>query len=801
MAESGYPFERDLMQFEASRETTNSLIDYKRILYRGIRYWYVVLLSLSVTLVIAYSINRYSTKIYPIKASIIIKENQENVGGKLLYNNALVNPYRNFYNELYIIRSLPLISGVVKELNLNCRYFREGDIKTTEIFDPNMPINFTFLGNHDPSGMQFGFKALDNKRFSLEELAKGSSRESNSKKYAYGDTVELHGIRFIVNVKRSLKNYINKYLIVGFYDVESIAGTYLNRLKASWQEQGASVVNLEINGSVPSKGVAFIDELIKQYQQYDLNKKNQAASRTIKFIDDQLNQIKDSLSYFERQVELFKEKNVITNLDGEALRLYQRVEESESNLGQLKLKKNYLKYLANYLSKGEDLNQVVLPSSVGVQDPIMTNLLSQLIDLQMDFMVQKRNDKVESYLLQRKKEQIDKIRKDIIESVNNSLKAQKINEDFIHQQIKQVDDQLAKLPESERRLVNLQRSYSLSENLYIFLMQKRAEAGISKASTTSDIVVVNPPRQIGGPITPKPFQNYTIAVIAGLVIPFLCFMILELINDKVQSREDIEKVTNIPLIGGVGHNALKDNLIVNKKPKSGVAESFRALRSNLNFFTEGKDKKTFLITSSISGEGKTFSTINLATVLAFSGKKTLIVGADMRRPKIYDDLYLTNDIGLSNFLSAQIGFNEILQPTSIENLSLVSAGPVPPNPSELLMSNHMQTFMDQAQDQFDFVILDTPPIGLVTDAFILSKYANHTVFLIRQDYTPKQAIKTVQEFYENGKIKNVSILFNDIKKIGPGYGYGSGYGYYYGYGYGYGYGGYRRRGDNGYYKD
>jgi capsular exopolysaccharide synthesis family protein len=231
-----------------------------------------------------------------------------------------------------------------------------------------------------------------------------------------------------------------------------------------------------------------------------------------------------------------------------------------------------------------------------------------------------------------------------------------------------------------------------------------------------------------------------------------------------------------------------------------VAESFRAMRSNLNYFTGGKSRQVFMVSSSISGEGKSFTTINLATVFALSGKKTLVVGADMRRPKIFEDLKRHNRVGLSTFLSGSSELSDIVQTTDIDNLSLVSGGPVPPNPSELLMTDRFELFVKQALEQFEFVIIDTPPLALVTDAFVISKFVDHTVFVLRQNFSPKQFISSIDEYYRSGKIKSISILLNDIYISGLGYGYGQGYAYYYGYGYGYGYGSKSKSG-NGYYSD
>jgi len=304
----------------------------------------------------------------------------------------------------------------------------------------------------------------------------------------------------------------------------------------------------------------------------------------------------------------------------------------------------------------------------------------------------------------------------------------------------------------------------------------------------------------GGQLSPKPIRNYSIAALLGLIFPFAIFVLIEIVDTKVQSKEDIDKVSSIPFVGGIGHKSGASNLIVSERPKSGVSESFRALRSNLNYFTGNEAKQIFMVSSSISGEGKTFTTINLATVFALSGKKTLIVGADMRRPKIFEDFKRDNATGLSTFLSGISSFDEVVQDTDIENLFFVSGGPVPPNPSELLLTDKFEQFIQKSRDRFDYVIVDTPPLALVADAFVISQFVNHSVFVLRQNYTPKEFIKSIDEYYRSGKLKNISILLNDIYKSGLGYGYGQGYAYHYGYGYGYGYASKRKNGQ-GYYEE
>jgi len=282
-----------------------------------------------------------------------------------------------------------------------------------------------------------------------------------------------------------------------------------------------------------------------------------------------------------------------------------------------------------------------------------------------------------------------------------------------------------------------------------------------------------------------------IAAVVGLAIPLLIFILIEYLNTRVQSKEDIEKFTTIPFIGGIGHKKADVNLEVLNSPKSVIAESFRALRSNLNYFLGKQEKAVFLITSSISGEGKTFTSINLASVFSLSEKRTLIVGGDMRKPKLFKDFDASNDVGLSSFLAGIADFDTVVQKTKYKYLDLVSGGPVPPNPSELLLNKRMDEFMSLARQHYDYVVIDTPPLAIITDAFPLAVYADHTIFLVRQNYTPKELLKTAQDYYTSGKLKNISIVFNDVYKSGPGYGYG----YSYGYGYAYGYG---KKGKNGY---
>lgn len=778
---------------EARNQTQGFTLDFKRVISRAIRFWYVIVLSFSISLFVAVYKTRYSPRVYPVSASIVIREVQETGGADLLYRNSLIAPYRNYLNEPYIIKSYPLIEKVVRDLNFDIAFYSEGYFMTTESYS-YIPVKAKSCNPRSNKSGNFIFKMVSESTYSLQAFAEEELEDEGI--FTLGDTIEFKG--FSIHIARAngrpIKSFLNVPFLMTIQDPTQVAGAYISRLNVDWAEQGAGVINLSLNGTNPEKEIDFLNGLVKAYSNLDLEKKNKTAQQTSAFIRTQLSNIKDSLRTVEFQLERFGNSSRIKDMSAEAQRLFTKTEAFQLQQTELLIRKSYYKYLEEYIEKNEaGFDQIILPTSVGLQDPVLLSLLSSLIDLQLDLKIYLDPEKEINPLVTAKLDRIREIKKNVKEALETLKSTDKIKNDFLVAQFDAIEKQLALLPGSERQLIAIQRNYSLLENLYVFLMQKLSEASISEASNTSDIVPVNPAMR-GGIISPKPTQNYLIGALVGLVIPAIIFILFELANTKVQSKEDIEKMTTIPFVGGIGHNEAESNLTVVERPKSGLAESFRSLRSNLNFFTGNQTKRVFMVSSSISGEGKTFTTINLATVFAISGKKTLIVGADMRRPRIFQDFNRSNDQGLSTYLSGISEFNEVVQSTEIDNLFLVSGGPVPPNPSELLLTNKFEEFVKKALEVFDFVLIDTPPLALVTDAFVMSKFVDHTVFVMRQNYSPKEFVKSIDEYYRSGKIKNISILLNDIYKTGLGYGYGQSYAYQYGYGYG-AYGGY------GYYSD
>lgn len=785
--------------------TSESLsIDYKRIGYNALRYWYVIAFCLAVGLFGAYLKNRYATNIYGLGASLIILEKGEISGAEILYQSSLSDPYRNYLNEPYILRSYPIVEQVVRKLNFDVSFYKKGAIKSTEDYD--VPVKVRLIEPNGSYGASVSLTIKDENSYFLKEV--NASGEGDGKLFYFGDSIVFERHHLMVEKESSarIKNFVGSQYTVMFLNPIQVAGSYVGKLGIVWAEKGAGVLNLSVTGSNVKKELAFLNQLIATYQENDLRKKNQVADRTIDFINQQLKLITDSLGAFEGRLLRYQSANPNLSVSfssrggssaSNSTALFDQLTAFDKEKTEFILRNRYFDYLIKYLDEGKNLDLVVVPSSVGLPEGGDLNVyVRRMIEAQLDvkFMIEKGLG--QNPLVQNGVRTIEEIKLKLHEAIRVIRSADKIKEDLLQLKVSEVEKKLRGLPFEQQQYISLQRSHSLLENLYLYLMQKKSETEIARASTSSDIIIVNPP-MAGGAISPNRSRNYFLGGLLGLLVPAIVLVVMELLNNKVQSRDDIDKIVRVPFIGGIGHNNLSENLVVSLRPKSYVAESFRSIRSNLNYFTGGESKKTFLITSSISGEGKTFTSINLATVFAMSGKKTLIVGADMRKPKIFSDFGLSNHVGLSGYLSNINTLQEVIQFTSIENLHLISGGPVPPNPSELLLSPRFELLMQSALDAYDYVILDTPPVALVSDAFLLSKYVDHTIFVVRQNYTPKGFLKDLRDSLATGRLKNASVLLNDIYKSGLGYGYG--YGHSYGYGYGYGYG--RKKNGGGYYED
>ena len=752
-----------------------------RVLDRALRYWYVVVLSLFAGFGAAWMVNRYTTPVYPISASIIIRQSEDNLGAQFLYSNALVSPRRNYYDEFYIMRSVPLMLKVVQDLRLDVVFYRKGEIRDKEYFMPSFPVRVAPVSSPGlPYGRTFRYKILNEDRFEFDPLRDGNPDAASV--WRYGDTVSVDGIRLVFAKEGQLgSKQLGMDYLVRFDDPLAVAERYVAMLNLSWSAQGSGVIDIGIRSSVPDRDIAFIQQFIRRYQEADVLKKSQVASRSIDFLDRQVTLIGDSLRYYEKLIGGLSPANMQPP-EAQQARILSQNEKLDEQEIQTRLQERYYQYLEKYLTADSDFAQVLLPSSLGVADPVLSGLVTRLGELQFQLRLLKGQAfDAGNPLVQEAKEKVALYKRDIEEGIRSAKEIMRINRNLQKERLNELQSANAARGSEKRALTNLNRNFKLNEGLYTFLIQKRAEAAISQASTTSDIQLLNPPKR-GGAIAPVPMRNYGIGMILGLLLPLAGFTFLELLNNKVQSKEDIERLCTVPVAGTIGHSDAGTRFAIFEQPRSLLAESFRGLRANLRFFTGGADKKVFLVTSTIPGEGKSFTSINLATILAYTGKRTVLIAADMRKPVLDAEFGATAKTGLSLVLSGQKEVSECMVNSKIPNLDFLASGPVPPNPAELLMDERMDRLFAELINRYDYVIVDSPPVGVVSDATALIPKVDHVLFVTRQNHTPLDALVQLQQLVDQGHLKYVSVILNDIRKVGRGYGYKYGYGYDYGYG-------------------
>ena len=481
------------------------------------------------------------------------------------------------------------------------------------------------------------------------------------------------------------------------------------------------------------------------------------------------------------------------NLDMQATQIYNNIQALERERAEMTVNVKIYKRLQDYIKEQiDDPENLAAPSTMGIADPLLNQLVRDLVTLSQTKATQLLTQTEQHPQIVKLNEQIVTTKKTLLETINNLVINADMSLDEINKRIAKAVSETKVLPEKQQQLINYQRNFNFNDETYKYLMQRRAEAQILKASNTPDNEVLDVARlERTVRIAPRTSMNYLIALILGLLIPAVYLFLKDFFNVSISDRKDVEKLTSYPIVGQVAQTSSKDPLVVVNSPKSPIAESFRSIRTNVEFITQGKNQSTILVTGDMQSIGKTFNAINVASIYALYGKKTVLLGFDLRKPKLFKEFGLNNNIGLSSFLSNKEPFESIIQSTTaIPSLDIITSGPIPPNPAELIASEKCDELFKLLRERYDYIIIDTPPVGLVTDAFLLMKHSDVNLFIVRQGVTNKNIFGTIIKDMESRGLK-MSIVLNGIQtNKGYGYGYGKKYGYGYGYAYGYGYGRY-----------
>lgn len=774
--------------------------DFKGFLIKIGSYWKWFLISLAITFTIAHEVNVRKEKIYGMETVISVKEETNPL---FTSNTSLVFNWGGTSDQVQTIgttlQSRSHNELVVDKLQYYIGYLAQGKYNLVDAYG-SVPfyvtidksrgqlagtlIKVVFLSENEYEiRIPFSSNAVSTITYTDNSYNNTAVEVGDFvKKYKVGELVSLPFLNWKLQIKDNPGFYKGNEYFVQFNDFDGTVSGYRG-INVKSDDKGGSIITLGMQGTNKARMVEYLNATVKMLIKRQLDGKNQFATNTIRFIDSTLVAMELQLKETTNELKSFRQGKNIYDIEGDGAKFSDKVLQFDVEKDAISRKIAYYNSLKSYLRSSVDYAKLPAPSVAGIDDPNIVVNVSKLISLSTQ-----RSEL--AYAVKSEKifkdfdNQMESVKKVLLENIGTAKSSLQYDLALVESKINEAESTIKQLPEDQQELIKIKRKYDLSDNIYNTFLQKRSEADIVKAANLSDIHFIDPAKDIGGGlIGPKTSVNYVLAFFLGLLFPLLMVFAIFFINNSIQNTDDISRLTQIPLIGVIGLSKDATDLAVFAKPKSALSESFRAIRSSLQYLYKQQSvtgAKTLMITSSVSGEGKTFTTLNIATVFALSEKKTVIIGLDLRKPKLFEEFNLSNEVGIVNYLIKQKTLDQIINATNIPFLDVILSGPIPPNPAEMIMSDGMREMIEELKKKYDYIILDTPPVGLVSDALELAQYSDVILYIVRQNFTKKEMITLLNNRVKRGELHNTSIILNGFQnkaKYGAGYGYGYGYGY------------------------
>ena len=747
------------------REVFRTLFEYKYMIVL-----FVILFGLG-SAYYAY----FKPNVYKASATVEVGAEKKGFSQQDMLAAAMESGNMNVDTEMEIIQSRFMAERISKEVDFAHKYYVTRKFKEVELYKQS-PIE---VGMNKGFGISFYLTPIDKKQYLLEvreEKDAQGNEWSYSHKHFYSKEVVTK--RFHLNVLRKQKTLDAEYRFV-VLDPEEIGCIIQEGVRVSQTSKRSTLLRISYENNVALRAKEATNALAEEYIRQSIEKKNKEAERTLNFVDNQLKLITENLKGSAIKLEEFKKNSNTVNLSAKAENIIRQMSDAEGKLAEISIQEEMLSGLYKQVKSGKSLESI----TIGGSDMEKTALPTMIQKLQ-DAIIKKkilREDYTEMYPDVRKlRKTITQLKSVIVSTIKNLTSNIKERKALLEKSIAKQQKQLNTLPADERMFGQLQRKFAVNEKIYSYLLEKRSETAIIKASTVSKNRIIDSALVPEDPIKPKRKLIVLVGLILGLIVGIALAFLRAFLDDRIKTEEDITKVTqDIPLLGTIPHiKEFSDKVMVFLSPKSAVAESYRNLRTNLQFMTNFSKAHVIAITSTVGGEGKTTNCINLGGIMSMAGKKTIILNLDMRKPTLHEKFDLKNVQGMSTLLSGNVHLSSIIQQTAHENLDIISSGPIPPNPSELIQSEFMPLILEKLKEMYDVIILDTPPIGLVTDARTLMHFADTSIYVVRANHSKKAFLKSIVQLSKQKEIKGMGILFNDVTIGKYGYGYGYGYGYY-----------------------
>lgn len=766
-----------MINSKQKEETVNIL---NELIQKYLPYWPLFVLTISIGLTFSFFKIRYATPMYQASAGIMLKDKEDGVESVL---NALegTESKKNVENEIELLKSKNLMMQVVKNLGIYSQIFEPGRVKHLLAYNTT-PITFKAI---QPDS----FRSTPG-MITITYLPKEKMVLLEGKKYPlevpvitpYGKFKILHHSEFEISD--------NRQYFLQLSNVNDVAKGLVGQLNVFTGGKQSTIVNLKITDLSPKRAEDILNTLIKVYNEASVTDKNATAAATLQFIDNRLKLVINELSTIEMDVQSYKSREGIVDISAEGTAYLSSVQSSDQQLAEVNIQLSVLEQVEKYVIDKNEVGGTV-PATLGISDPILLQLLSKLNEAELQLDRLRKTSAENSPSIITVKAQIAQLKPNLLENIRNLKNNLLTTKSKIQGESSKYSSMLRNIPKKEREMLEIGREQGVKQTIYTFLLQKREETALSYASSVADTRLVNPAESSMFPVSPVKFNIYLLGLALGAIAAIGFVLLRETYISNIVFRTELEKATNARIISEILYENSKDIIVVKDGKNNAIAEQFRALRTSLSYLGINTENKTILLTSSISGEGKSFISVNLACSFALTNKKVILLELDLRKPKLSGMLNVHNNPGMTDYLAGLTDKKNVIQAVKdVKNFYIITAGNIPPNPTELIINGRLDTLIDELKQEYDYIIIDSPPVGLVTDSRLLNKFVDLSLYIVRHKVTPKSYLKFIDQIYTNGEMKNLNLIFNGLKPRGifgteSGKGYGAGYGYGSGYGYGY----------------
>ena len=785
-------------------------VDYKAIFFEYLLYWPVIVGVLVCFIVGAYIYLRYCEPVYSVSSTVLIKQADHSKSGSSAFASSIqdfgsFSVANDFENELEILQSYTLIKKVVTTLGLYIDYAEDGGFGYDPVMYQTSPIQVWMApeeADRLPSALQIQMECLPQGKVNAAlhyQIGKETcSLEKSFDKLPAVFITPVGTLNLSWRTDSVSKRLNSPLFLSATIESPSVAADkYKMHLTAEPVGDFTSIVKLTCEDVSVRRGVDFLRMLVTQYNNEANEDKNQVATRTAQFIDERIRIINAELGSTESELAEYKQRAGLTDLSADAQLALQESSEYDKqraeNTNQLRL----IGFLRSYIDDPKNRYEVI-PANVGLADGALVNVIAQYNELLVERKRLLRSSNENNPMLINLDASIAVTRNTVLTTVENVEKGLQITRNSLDLQAGKYQSRINRAPQQERELISITRQQEIKANLYLMLLQKREENAITLAATANNGRIIEEPRR-SGLVAPNTLNIYFVALVLGLFFPIMGIYLVRLLRFKIESRVDVERITNVSVIGDVPlvDNVKTDSVVIKENENGLMEEVFRNVRTNIQYMLQ-EGQKVILFTSTVQGEGKSFNAANLAVSFAFMDRRTVVVGMDIRKPKLNHIFGLSGKLpGMTQFLASpsSVDLLSLCQPTAVSpNLYVLPSGAVPPNPTELVARKSLEQAIDLLKQHFDYIILDTAPIGMVTDTRLIARVADLSVYVCRAGYTHKNDFELINELEQEKKLPNLCVLINGIdmskRKNGYYYSYGKygkyGYGKKYGYGYGYG---------------